>query len=285
LYTLAGNVYRRQARWEEAERMLAKAVELDPRNVNAVGFLADTQVLRRRYPEAIATFERARSLGFDPVMFAVRVGTIDFLASGRTERLRGALSRLPADVEIAGGETPWRILLALIDREYDQAARVLAASPRATFQDVDLSFHYPRAWYEAVIARAAGKQEDARASFEAVLTQFGVRDNRHLPARALAVAAQAAAGVGEKDLATFLGGCATEAMPIERDAYDGPLVLQGMAQVYVWTGEHDAALAIVERLAKLPGYLSYGHLLLDPAWEPVRGSERFQAVLSSLAPR
>jgi TolB-like protein/Tfp pilus assembly protein PilF len=73
LHTLAGNVWRRQGRWHEAEQILIKAVELDPRNVNAISFLADTQVLMRRYTEAIATYERARAMGFDPVVFAVRV--------------------------------------------------------------------------------------------------------------------------------------------------------------------------------------------------------------------
>jgi hypothetical protein len=31
--------------------------------------------------------------------------------------------------------------------------------------------------------------------------------------------------------------------------------------------------------------LSYGHLLHDPAWEPLRGNARFQAIVASLAPR
>jgi TolB-like protein len=35
---------------------------------------------------------------------------------------------------------------------------------------------------------------------------------------------------------------------------------------------------------KTPGYLSYGHLLHDPAWEPLRGYPRFQALTAALAP-
>ena len=58
------------------------------------------------------------------------------------------------DTDVGGGETSWRILIAMIDRNYDEARRVLAASPRADFQDVDFSFYFPRAWYEALIARA-----------------------------------------------------------------------------------------------------------------------------------
>ncbi len=82
LHTLAGNIWRRQARWHEAEQILMKAVELDPKDGNAISFLADTQILMRRYTEAVATYERARAAGFDPVLFAVRVGIIEFMATG-----------------------------------------------------------------------------------------------------------------------------------------------------------------------------------------------------------
>jgi serine/threonine-protein kinase len=176
LHTLAGNVWRRQARWQEAEQILIKAVELDPKNANAISFLADTQILMRRYTEAIATYERARAVGFDPVLFAVRVGIIEFMATGRTEPLRLALLRGPADLDIQGGDTPWRIMFALMDRDYDRATAVLARSPRSTFQDVDLSFYYPRSWYEGVIARAAGRTEEARAAFRQVLADLNADD-------------------------------------------------------------------------------------------------------------
>ena len=36
---------------------------------------------------------------------------------------------------------------------YAEAERVLAASPREDFQDIDFSFYYPKAWFEAMIAR------------------------------------------------------------------------------------------------------------------------------------
>jgi tetratricopeptide (TPR) repeat protein len=282
LHTLAGNVWRRQARWHEAEKSLIKAVELDPKNANAFMFLADTQILMRRYAEAIATYERARAAGFDSVLFDVRVGAIDFLATGRSERLRGALARAPADLDQSGGETPWRIMFALMDREYDRAADALRSSPRSTFQEVDHSYHYPRSWYEGVIARAAGRNDEAHAAFKGVLADL---EKRRQSARAMAVIAQAEAAMGEKERAIQLAERAAQMIGLTWNAYDAPLVQQGLAQVYTWTGEHDRALEIVERLVGSPGYLSYGHLLHDPAWEPLRGSARCQAILASLAPR
>ena len=285
LHTLAGNAWRRQGRWHEAEQILVKAVELDPKNANAITFLADTQILMRRYPEAIATYERARATGFDPVLFAVRVGTIDFMATGRSERLREALAKAPADLDNSGGETPWRIMFALMDRDYDRAAAALASSPRSTFQEVDQSFHYPRSWYEGVIARAAGRSDEARAAFRRVLADLGAdKKDLRISFRGLTVIAQARAAVGEKESAIECAERAAQEVGIRWNAYDAPLVQQGLAQVYAWTGEHDRALEILERLVRAPGYLNYGQLLHDPAWEPLRGNPRFQAVTASLAP-
>jgi hypothetical protein len=74
-------------------------------------------------------------------------------------------------------------------------------------------------------------------------------------------------------------------MPISHDAYDGALVLQGLAQVYAWTGEKEQALEILRQLLRMPGYLSYGYLRVDPKWDALRGDPRFEEFVASLAPK
>ena len=58
------------------------------------------------------------------------------------------------DMDIGGGQTSYRVIFALIDRNFAEAERVLAASPREDFQDIDYSFYYPKAWFEAMIAES-----------------------------------------------------------------------------------------------------------------------------------
>ena len=70
-------------------------------------------------------------------------------------------------MDIGGGQTPFRVLFALIDGNFAEAERVLAASPREDFQDIDYSFYYPKAWFEAMIARAKGDSARATAAFSA----------------------------------------------------------------------------------------------------------------------
>ena len=83
-------------------------------------------------------------------------------------------------------------------------------------------------------------------------------------ARTIAVLAQVDAGLGQKEAAIAGGQRAVKLMPLSRDAYDGMLVLQGLAQVYTWTGETEKALELVRQLMTIPGYLTYGYLKVDP---------------------
>ena len=74
-------------------------------------------------------------------------------------------------------------------------------------------------------------------------------------------------------------------MPVSRDAYDGMLVLQSLAQVYTWTGEPDQALELLHQLLAMPGYITYGYLRVDPSWDPLRSDPRFNKFLESLRPK
>jgi hypothetical protein len=44
-------------------------------------------------------------------------------------------------------------------------------------------------------------------------------------------------------------------------------LLQGLAQVYVWTAEKEHAIEVLEKLVRSPGYVAYGYLLRDPIWD------------------
>ena len=282
-FFLSGYINRRQGHWVEAERDFQTAVKLDPRNPNAANLLVDTYVLQRRFPEAIQAFHRGIANGLQTPIAYIRGAALDFGATGDPSSLRAAMAKAP-DVDVGGGETTWRVLIAMIDRNYDEAERILAASPRSDFQDVDFSFYFPRAWYEGVIARARGDQAKAKAAFSAARTVFETRLKvKPNDARTIAVLAQVDANLGKKELALQEAQHAVTLMPVSKDAYDGPLVLQGLAQVYTWTGEPDRALDVLQTLLSMPDYISYGYLKTDPAWEPLRNHPRYQQLLGSMA--
>lgn len=281
-FNLSGYINRRQGHWAEAERDFATAVKLDPRNPNAVNLLADTFILERRFPEAKLASDQAIAAGMREPIALIRRASLDYGETGDPTTLRAAMAAAP-DVDVAGGETSWRILIAMIDRNYNEARRVLAASPRDDFQDVDFTFYFPRAWYEALIARAEGDKAKAAAAFTAARVVLESRlKNKPNDPRTLAVLAQVDANLGNKELALQEAQKAAALMPVSKDAYDGPLILQGLAQVYTWTGDHDRALDELQTLLGMPGYISYGYLKTDPAWQPLRNHPRFQQLLEAM---
>ena len=178
-------------------------------------------------------------------------------------------------------------MFALIDGNYAEAERVLAASPRADFQDIDFSFYYPKAWFEAI--DCAGKRRFRSKhllplrSTRAILAQRLIIKPEH--ARTIAVLAQVDAELGQKELACKKHKHAIDLMPISKDIYDGGLVLEGLAQVYTWSDEHDRAIDVLQKLVAMPSYINYARLKFHPLWKPLRGNPRFEQIVASLGPK
>jgi len=146
-FILSGYINRRRNNWTQAERDFSTAVALDPRNPNAYNLLADTYNLQRKPFLAAHVYDRVLAAGErTPIVFFRRDSAI-FNGTGNSTELRQVLAKNP-DMDIGGGQTPVRVFLALIDGNFAEAERVLAASPREDFQDIDYSFYYPKAWFE-----------------------------------------------------------------------------------------------------------------------------------------
>ena len=62
----------------------------------------------------------------------------------------------------------------------------------------------------------------------------------------------------------------------ERGAVYGTFVLGYLARVYLMAGQAEQAIAILERLSRLPTWVSPAELRADPIWDPLRGHPRFQ---------
>ena len=284
-FILSGYINRRRNNWAQAERDFSTAVALDPRNPNAYNLLADTYNLQRKHFLTAQVYDRVLAAGERTPIVFYRRDSAPFNGAGNSTGLRQVLSENP-DMDIGGGQTPTRVFLALIDGNFAEAERVLAASPREDFQDIDYSFYYPKAWFEAMVARAKGDSARATAAFSAARTileqRLAVKPEH---ARTLAVLAQVDAGLGHKELAIKEAQHAVDLMPVSKDIYDGALVLEGLAQVYTWTNEPDRAIELLQKLVTMPGYTNYARLKLHPMWNPLRGDPRFEKIVNSLAPK
>jgi hypothetical protein len=76
-----------------------------------------------------------------------------------------------------------------------------------------------------------------------------------------------------------------ELLPVERDAFAAPDLIQLFSIICAWTGEKDLACEQLAIATQFPGYtLAYGGLCLLPFWDPLRGDPRFEKIVASLAP-
>jgi TolB-like protein/phage shock protein PspC (stress-responsive transcriptional regulator) len=284
-FILSGYITRRRNHFADAERDFSTAFALDPRNPNAYNLLADTYVLERRFPEAVHVYDNVLAAGEQAPIVRLRSASATLWGTGDTRPLRDILAKFP-DMEFAGGQTPARAWMAMLDGNYAEAERVLSASPRQDFQDIDFSFYFPKSWYQAMVARAKGDSARAMAAFREcreILVQRLIVKPEH--ARTIAVLAQVDAALGQKELAVREAQHAIDLMPISKDIYDGALVLEGLAQVYTWSGDRDRAIELVQKLVTMPSYMNYGRLKLHPLWSPLRGDPRFEKIVASLAPK
>jgi tetratricopeptide (TPR) repeat protein len=174
--------------------------------------------------------------------------------------------------------------LAKYEHNWDDAAHALSVMLADGCRDE--AFPFPRGWCEGVLARLRGDGEHARSAFTAARAEVEqIVQQQHDNAPALCVLGLVDAALGNKRDAIREAKRAAQLLPVTKDSIDGARVLKYLALTYAWTGKQDAALTELSKAVKIPGYLNYGELKLDPVWDPIRNDPRFQKIVASLAPK
>ncbi|MEY2563475.1 MAG: eukaryotic-like serine/threonine-protein kinase [Verrucomicrobiota bacterium] len=282
----AAAIRRRQGRWQEHLELLHKSQTLDPGNANVAEELAYSHAFLRNWPEAKKMQERVTVLAPDSVNAKISRAYFDFWSEGNTAPLQELLAKTPAGIDPGGLVTRARWDLAMIQRDFDAADRIMTAYALDQFQANGQPT--PKSFYRGCTALARGDQPNARKNFELALPLFEDAV-RQAPENAIRHANLGLlyAFLDRKEDAIREGHRAVELTPDSKDALDGPWMSGFLAMIYARVGEMDSATPLLQHLLTSPGpidntncCITYHDLRSRWQWDPVRNDPRFQKLLA-----
>ena len=287
--TLEAYMDRREGKLQKAIEELNQAINIDPRHAVAIADLAYTLFMTRQLDAAGQAFDRAIDLGADQPMLKIqRALYVTLFKTGNNEALRSTLAALPPSMAEDQGALTWRLSCALADRDWPQASELVEKMKR---HEDDRNFSYsavpvPVNCYFILLARLQGEQPNSKPSFAETREKLNLKvQGSPGNAKLLSNLAVVDALLGKKEDAIAEAKRAVNALPVSKDAIDGPGVQMNLAAVYAWTNEPDQAFEQLDILTKLPNGIYYGNLMGDPYWEPLRKDPRFAKLTAELAPK
>jgi len=288
---LVAAIKRRQGKWEEALQAYEQVAKVDPQNPNTVREVLFTNTAMRRWPEAARWGERMRAMAPASLVAKIQSGYVDFWWKGDTQLLKSLVDQVPTGVDPDGAITATRWEVAMLQRDYFAAKKVLE-----TFSANELSYTNagttPKIFFEGCIYLAQGVNvkaqealELARPALEAAVQEAPASAERH------AILGCLYAFMGRKDDAMREGRLTVELKPESTDAVDGTLMSGYLALIYARVGENDLAISLIDRLLKIPGpvdsanySITVNDLKYRWEWDPLRTDPRFQAIVTEKKP-
>ncbi len=284
-------VTRRRGQWDRSEAYFNEAERLDPRDVSLLNQHALSYKDLRRFPEALRKLDQVLDITPDDVDTLARKAAIA-QAEGDLPRASALLSPLrpAADDPTALEIQVYQVILERRPAQIIPRLKEILAKPDPALGYYNGELRFWLGWAQEVAGDHAAAQEtwrQARSELEPLLKEQP--ENYRL----IGDLALTNMCLGDKAAALALSEQAMAAVPIEKDAFDGPAPIETLARVAARMGEPDRAIAALQKLLSIPyaDALSSGvpltpaMLRLDPMFDPLRNDPRFQKLVASTAPK
>ena len=283
VYLAIGAIQRRQGKWAQSTANLEKAVSLNPKDVWSLQNLSFNYAMLRNYDAANKTIDRA--LALDPTALEplevksklVIAGSGDFsFAEKAFESVKSLPLTNEQKIKIAGG----RANVFLLERKYSEGLQIAEGLPDDGL--AILSGGLCTKYYLIGFARKALHDEKgARAAFLKAKSAAEEQLKRSPDAADLHIQlAKVLAYLGEKEAALAQAQRATELQPESKDAFSGPDITAGVAEVHATLGNNNQAIEILDGLLNRPSSVTVQILKINPVWDPLRNDPNFQALLT-----
>jgi len=275
IYLARSYVFRRIGDFEQALANQARAIELDPRNIEQLFVQWHTYALVRDYVQAEYLANQIVEILPDRPFGYLLKAYLPLWRDGDIEATKSVLRNAP--MEFGPQRLSWIALL--YERNYDAALELLDGW---NIEVDDQQYHYtPLSLYNGLTYQLSGmsdfaapKLQDARARIEREL-ENKPDDPRLLIALGSVLGRQGHRGASVKST--------HRAMQLSRTTYDATgnssLRLDAI-HAYLDAGEPDSAIAELARLLEAPAVWSIEGLLPDPRLDPIREDPRFTALVA-----
>src|SRR5260370_10723295 len=253
VFELVGLIENRRSKFEEALTELEHAMELDPRNVYRLEQIAQTYWYLRRYPEERSAYDRALAIDPNNVQIRIYRADLDLAWKADTHAVHEVIDLIrdnnPRAIhQIADS---W-VGCALADRDPTAAKAALIAAGENTPLN-EHAVHFSRSFVDGWIARLEKDELRARAAFEAArVEQEKIVQGQSGYAPPLCVLGVIDALLGRKQEALSECRRAVELLPVKKDAFNGPLMIEWFATSAAWVGEKDLAIEQLAVAAPIP---------------------------------
>jgi TolB-like protein/Flp pilus assembly protein TadD len=264
-------------RWKEAADGLQHAMRIEPRDASIMSLYCEVQRWRRQLADAAPVCMRALEQRPDNLVQLMDEAML-VLAQGDFAGAQHVLHEAPPTIDQSAlvgyfGQY-WDLAWVL-----DSAQQALLVTLRPDAFDGD------RANWAIVLAQGYALRGDrarmrayadsARGAYDVLLRTTPNDPSTHMfRGLALAFLGRSAEAIRDAELSVAM-------TPVSKDARNGAYFQNLLARVYLMCGQPEKAMDVLERLMKIPFYMTPAWLRIDPTWSALKGNPRFERLTAS----